>query len=328
MKNLISNPYANYYLNAADSLNIKFKVLNEAAALAEIYSNKTKIKLTSNILDLNTQISGEIATNKKKTLILLGSGKIPVPDFKTFTDPTDAKEYLVGKIKESEQMVVKPIGGSLSIGVYINPTNQDQAEKAIDSAFSGSNEIMIENFIAGNNYRISVLDNEIIAVTKRLPAFVVGDQKLTVSELIVEKNIQRKKHQLPEIVLRNVDREFLTEKNINETTVYPLGKKIILQTGCDFDIGGERVQIAREAIPDVSKEMFIRSLKLLGLRFAGIDYISPDITKPYTKIKGGINEINSAPYSEVHFWDSYPTSNYAAERILRKLFNLDHENRQ
>jgi cyanophycin synthetase len=301
MKKLISNKYANFYLNAAEKLNIKYEIINEKAAFAKIYNDNVTLELSANVLSLNSQLSAAMATNKKKTSLLLKAAGIPTPQFKTFINKIDAERYLLEKLKKGQPMVVKPLSGSLAIGITIKPETPKEIIDAVKEAFDENSMIIIEKYVEGKHYRITVVDDEVIAITERIPAYVVGDSAKTILELVHNKNLEREKLNLPPIILRKKDHNYLKSKKIKVNKVYSNGEKIMLQLGCDLNIGGERKRVDRDKIPQENYDMFVEAAKTLGVRFAGIDYISPDITMPYTKTTSAINEINSAPHSDVHY---------------------------
>ena len=325
MKKLIKNSYANFYLNAAVKLNLEYEIHNSEVGLVEVFDSKKRLKISANVPDLNSQLSGGLAANKKKTSVLLQKKKIPVPEFKTFTNSKSALKYALQQNKNNNLIVVKPLSGSLSIGVTVGPRTLTQICRSIKEAFAGNTEIIIEKDIEGQHYRITVLDDEIIAITKRIPAFVIGNGKYTIQKLINNKNIIRKKQKLPLIILRKKDLDYLGENNVMLDSIYPRNKKIQLQYGCDLDIGGEREKVNIYDVPKINQDMFILARQSLYLHFAGIDFISPDIKIPYTELICAINEINSAPDLDVHFRDSNPYNNYAAEKIMSKIFKPEIE---
>jgi len=328
MKKITKNKYANFYLNAADKLGVDYEIINEKIGLASVFNGKQRLDISSNVLGVNTQIGSSLSVNKVKTSLLLQEDNIPVPEFKSFTNKVKAAQYALMQLKQKKSIVVKPTNSSLSIGITVDPTNQKQIKMAIAEAFKENSTIMIERYITGKHYRITVLDNEIIAVTERLASNVTGDGKNSLLKLIKEKNTLRGKLRLPLISLRNKDHQFLKSNKIDLNKVYPAKINIILQLGCDLDIGGERKRIERETIPQENIELFIRAVKKLNLRFAGIDYISPNINIPFSESVTAINEINSAPDSDVHYRDTHPGNNYAAERIIEKIFNTKKEIRR
>lgn len=320
MKQLVKNKYANYYVSAADEKGLKYSILNDKIGLVRIYNDSKELTISANVLGINNQLGSSLSDNKAKTSILLQEANIPVPSFKVFHNAQDATEYMLFHTKNNERLVIKPMNGSLSIGITIDPIGSMQIQKAVKEAFETDASVIVERYVKGKHYRITVLDDEIIAITQRLAAYVTGNGQSTLTQLIEQKNIDRQEFQLPQIVLREKDTNYLAKENIYLSKIYPVGNEIILQLGCNLDIGGERVQIDRDLVPQVNKDMFKKAAKTIKLRFCGLDYISPDIMKPYTEIATAINEINSAPDSDVHYRDAHPYSNYAAKRIIDKFF--------
>lgn len=320
MKKIIKNKYANFYINAALELGLNFEILNQEIGLIRIFNEKKELYISSNVLGVNTQISSSLSVNKVKTSILLREKNIPVPHHRAFKDKDSAIRYSSAQLLLNKYVVIKPISGSLSFGITVKPSTGLQIKEAVGEAFEGNTNIMVEEYIPGRHYRITILDDEIIAVTERIGSYIIGNGKDSISELIKTKNIERKKRELPLIMLRKKDLDFINSMSLELTDIVPEGKKVILQLGCDLDIGGERVRIDRDEIPKENLDLFRFAAKTLNLRFAGVDYISPDIMVPFSTIRTAINEINSAPDSDVHFRDSYPNDNYAAVRILENVF--------
>lgn len=321
MKNITKNKYANFYLNAARDLGLKYSIVNKKIGLVRIFNNEFEMKISSNVLGLNTQLSAGLASNKVKTSTILQDKKIPVPAFRTFVNIKKATDYAIEKLREKKFVVIKPINGSLSIGITVRPSSISQIKEAVAEAFIGNSRIMIEEYISGKHFRITVLDSEVIAITQRVAANVTGDGVSSLNRLIEQKNILRKKNNLPKIFLRKKDLYYLKSERIELSKIYPDGVSITLQLGCDMDIGGERIRIDRDIVPQVNLELFTNAVEALNLRFGGIDYITPDIMTPYTQMVTAINEINSAPDPDVHYRDTDLNDNYSAVRILERLFS-------
>lgn len=320
MKILTQSTYANLYLDAANQLGMQYRITNKKKATAFIFNENKRVRLVSHKLRLNESSSIHNAIHKAKTSALLLSAHIPVPGFAVFTYQNQALRHALKQLYVGLKIVIKPSAGSNAIGIKVNPTTTAHVKQAIALAFKDSPEIIVEDYILGHHYRITVMDNEIIAVTQRIPAYVLGDGIHTVLELIDVKNTNRKERCLPLIVLRQADMEYLRSAKISLNHIYPAGEHVRLQNGCDFEVGGERVRILIDDIPLRTRNMFLKAIKALGLRFGGIDYISPDIKKDYRKMKTAINEINSSPHQDVHYFDSTPHDNYSARRIIQKIF--------
>jgi glutamate--cysteine ligase len=58
----------------------------------------------------------------------------------------------------------------------------------MESAFSFSDTIIIQEFIPGDEYRILVIGDQVALGMRRVPAHVVGDGIQTIEELICQEN--------------------------------------------------------------------------------------------------------------------------------------------
>ena len=88
--------------------------------------------------------------------------------------------------------------------------------QAKESSKSGA--IIVEKFITGEDYRLLVINNVLVAAAKRTPAHVIGDGKSSIQELIDEVN-------------KDPRRGYGHEKVLTQITVNDLTKTIIKEQG-------------------------------------------------------------------------------------------------
>ncbi|WP_258933845.1 hypothetical protein [Nesterenkonia pannonica] len=88
-------------------------------------------------------------------------------------------------------LVVKPFNASQGRGVHIGIETRERFIEAFTSVGEQYGEVLVENFLPGTEHRALVVDNSLVAVTRRVPAHVVGDGASTVEELIAAKNRRR-----------------------------------------------------------------------------------------------------------------------------------------
>jgi len=320
MKKILNSLAADLYLNAAIKLKLNFEIINQDCLLYRIFNQDKELLFKNGALSLNSQVAVRIAKNKNETSMILASHNIPTPKFKIFRNKKLALEYALNNLHQKVKMVIKPTNGKSAHGVYINPKTDKQVNFAIDEALAQNKQIMIEDYIKGRNYRITIFHGEIIAVTWRRPGFIIGDGENDISHLIRIKNFERKKVAYPQIDLRPRDISYLKSKNMLLETIPQKGQMVKLQLGCDMEIGGDRKFIKINSIPMVNKSLFIKIYKYSYHKLLGIDFIIPDIAKPFNEQDCAVNEINSAPDMAVHYFDQIPANNYAAERILDLYF--------
>jgi len=156
-----------------------------------------------------------------------------------------------------------------------------------------SRNIIVQEHIHGDEVRIYVLDNKVIAAAKRVPANVVGDGSNTIMDLIIEKNELRK--HVPHLYYRpiNVDKtlhERLSTLGYTVDTILKENEKVYLQTISNVSAGGEPIDVTPH-LTSKQKEIAIRATKAIpGLAHSGVDMIIDDEMGT-----GKILELNTRP---------------------------------
>jgi len=307
------------FIAAAKELSIAYEVLDEERAVICFSKGEREFYMQGSVTSFNSTVGRNISIYKDLALRMLDRQHLPIPQSACFCDRQEAKEYAE---KHSFPIVIKPADKSCAIGVTINPVGKEQISVALDEAFTHGSSVMVEEFIEGLDYRITIFDGEIIAVTYRAPGFVAGDGARNLQELIDKKNEERKEFSMPPITIRGKDLRFLSNRNLDLDYTPSKEEHVRLQLGCDRDIGGERHRIDLEEIPSENRELFLKIAEASLLRLVGIDFIIPDITKSYRQQKCGVNEVNHIPAQSVHYYDTLPGDNYSCRRILRKFFKV------
>ena len=72
-------------------------------------------------------------------------------------------------------VVVKPQDGNQGKGVIVNLTTESQVRTAYAEAFKVSDEVLVERYLLGQDHRILVVGNKLIAAARREPPMVIGD---------------------------------------------------------------------------------------------------------------------------------------------------------
>ncbi len=81
---------------------------------------------------------------------------------------------------------IKPNSKSQGMGVTLVHTKTDFF-RVFKQIARMDNVVLVETPIIGKDYRIVVLDNEIISAYERIPLIVIGDGKLTIRQLLKKK---------------------------------------------------------------------------------------------------------------------------------------------
>ena len=81
-------------------------------------------------------------------------------------------------------VVVKPQDGNQGRGVTVNLVSRDQVESAYLAAAEITGKVLVERYIPGQDYRMLVIGNRLIAAARRDPPQVIGDGVHTVYQLV------------------------------------------------------------------------------------------------------------------------------------------------
>lgn len=264
--------------------------------------------------------------NKVVTKKILEQAGYPVPAGAEFADKDQALAYYP-LIKETP-IVVKPKSTNFGLGISIfeNGASLASYEKALDIAFSEDSSLLVEEFIAGVEYRFFILDGKCEAVLLRLAANVVGDGYSSIAQLIAQKNqnpLRGRDHRSPlEIItLGAVERLMLEEQGYQPDDVLPKGVKVDLRRNSNISTGGDSVDVTEKM--DISyKQLAADMAKAMGAWACGVDLIIPDIGKKASKSNPNATciELNFNPSMYMHTYCQEGPGQIITGKILAKLF--------
>lgn len=219
----------------------------------------------------------DICTNKKKTKEILSEAGVPIPKGKGFMADTPIDVIINYGLSLGFPLVVKPTFGSLGKGVTTNITTEKQLKEGIEHARDiGYDEVIVEQHVQGEDYRLYIVNEEVVGVTNRIPANVIGDGRHTIQQLIDIKNEQRKENPYLRTKLIKVDDEverMLHHNNLHINDILKENERVFLRKVANIAAGGDPIEAIDMLTPEI-KEIAINTLKAMpGLTHAGIDIL-------------------------------------------------------
>jgi cyanophycin synthetase len=309
-------------IDAASKLNIQ--VTDHGGGMLELSRRGKKTFIRGNATELESAISHKIAGDKYLVSQILLKNGLPAPSSVCFTlsDFDEACKYFL-HIKKTA--VVKPRRGtSGGTGVTAGIETLKQFKNAFFEAALYDRYVMVEEFVEGENIRLLILQDRLLSAVKRIPAYVIGDGKSTIRQLIKKTNQTRLSStaypKLWPIQTNNDLRLSLQRQKLRLNSVIPKDKKVFVKTLSNGHQGGIVEEVTKVTHPDYI-ELSIKALKLCKVKFGGVDFITPGISQPFIKSGGCINEINTTP----SFYGHYQASNRdeiqnSAEKFLKYIF--------
>lgn len=284
-------------------------------------ANQKRIQAT--VTSETSSIGVELACDKEDTKYLLEQAEVEVPrgDIIRRERSLEAACDYVGY-----PLVIKPVDGNHGRGITVNIQNYEEALEGFNQAKESSRNgaIIVEKFITGEDYRLLVINNQLVAAAIRTPAHVIGDGKATVQALIDEVNKDPRRgfgHEnvLTQITVNDLTKTIIKEAGYTLDSVIAEGEKLILKDTANLSTGGTAEDIT-DIVHPANVSMAERISKIIDLDICGIDIMTTDITKPLSETGGAVLEVNAGPGFRMHLAPTTGLPRNVAAPVIDKLF--------
>lgn len=282
-------------------------------------ANQKRIQAT--VTSETSSIGVELACDKEDTKFLLEQAQVEVPRGEIIRRESGLEEtcHYVGF-----PLVIKPVGGNHGRGITVNVMNVEDARVAFHAAKEVSAAVIVEKFITGEDYRLLVINNVLVAAAKRTPAHVIGDGVSTVKQLVDEVNKDPRRgygHEnvLTQITINDLTKSILKGKGYTEDSVIAKDEVLILKDTANLSTGGTAEDVT-DIVHPANVSMAERISKIIDLDICGIDIMTTDISKPLSETGGAVLEVNAGPGFRMHLAPTKGLPRNVAGHVIDKLF--------
>ena len=273
-----------------------------------VFEEETKLKLRYSLSsserkhhfqlsmgDKVTQEAFDICADKDLTKQYLSQANVPVPEGKVFTKKSTLNEIGDYADKLNYPVVLKPTDGNAGKGVFANVQSRDNLLELVKHVQNdlGFNDIIVEKFVQGNEYRIVVIGERVLGAMIRRPASVLCDGKHTISQLIKIKNKERILNPHMTSRLIRIDREvidLLSRSGYTLNSIPKKGTRVYLRTKSNLSSGGDSIDTTDDLTPELKQIAIDAGKAIPGLAHFGVDMIV-DLERN----TGTILEVNTRP---------------------------------
>ena len=249
--------------------------------------------------DRTSAVAESISSDKDLTKRLLAQCGVPIPEGRIADSPEQAWEAAqdIGL-----PVVVKPSDGNHGRGVALDLHTQAEVEAAWRVAQAEGSHVIVERHVLGEEHRLLVVGDKVVAAARGELACIVGDGVTTVAQLIEQQintdprrgeeehfpldTIRLNEH--PHAVLE------LQRQGLNADSVPAAGRRVIVQRN-----GNMSNDVTDLVHPEVA-EVVTLAARVVGLDIAGIDLVAQDISRPLHEQGAAVVEVNAGPGLLMH----------------------------
>jgi cyanophycin synthetase len=276
--------------------------------------------------DRTSAIAEGISRDKDLSKSLLAACGVPVPEGRIVDSPADA---WAAAEDIGVPVVVKPSDGNHGRGVSTELMTREEVEAAFPLADAEGSDVIVERYIRGNEHRLLVVGDRLVAAARGESVWLVADGKATIRTLIdaqINSDPRRGASEEFPLDVLLVDenpavRFELERQGYNADSVPPAGTRVLVQRN-----GNVAFDVTDEVHPDVAATVALAA-RIVGLDIAGIDLVAEDISRPLAEQGGAIVEINAGPSLLMHLKPASGKPRPVGEAVVDHLFAADENGR-
>ena len=287
--------------------------------LVQLGHGKRQRRIWTAETDLTSAIAEGIAGDKDLTKRLIQSVGVPVPEGQVARSAAEAWEAAqdIGL-----PVAIKPTDGNHGRGVSLDLNTQPEVEAAWALADQHGSEVLVERYVPGDEHRLLVVGGKVVAAARGEAAWVSGDGRSTVRQLIDSQlNTDPRRgttedFPLTRIVIEEDDvvQADLRRMGLTPDSVPAAGRRVLIQRN-----GNVAIDCTDEVHPEVAHLVSLAA-RTVGLDIAGVDVVAEDISRPLHDQGGAVVEVNAGPGLLMHLRPAEGTPQPVGQAIVDHLF--------
>ncbi len=312
---------------AAQARGIPWRRLTDGSLVQFGWGNRQR-RIQAAEMDVTSAIAESIAQDKELTKSLLHASGIPVPLGRPVDD---ADEAWRAACEIGVPVVVKPRDGNQGKGVAVGLNTRGEVRAAWKVASDYGGEVIVEKYLPGQDFRMLVVGDRLVAAARRDPPLVVGDGVHTIRELVDQVNADPLRGDghgtvLTRIPLDDIALAKLARDGYTPESVPAAGTRVVLRNNGNLSTGGSATDVTDEVHPELAASV-VAAAQAVGLDICGVDVVCRSIQQPLEAQGGGIVEVNAAPGLRMHLSPSFGKGRAVGEAIVGSMFAADDDGR-
>ena len=266
------NIYAGILIDEARRRGIGVDILDAENGFFQLSFGGRVIICRESLSELTSAIAMSRCDDKAVTRKILENSGLKTPAQVVVTKSTDIESFL----EKWGSIVVKPAKGEQGEGVYVDLKTSDEVNRAINSASKMCNKVIMEEFVSGEDLRIIVIDEEVVAAAVRKPASICGTGTHTIAELIQKQSRRRAKatHGESAIPFDEETKRCVETAGYSLDQILPKDKIMEVRKTANLHTGGT-IHDVTSILHSNLREAAVKGAQALGISVVGFDFLVP-----------------------------------------------------
>ena len=206
----------------------------------------------------------------------------------------------------------------------VNLRGEDEIKRAYDVALGFRDDILVERYLPGGDYRLLVVGNKLVAAARREPPNVRGDGMLTVRQLVEQVNADPRRGEghatsLTKIRFDEIALATLEKQGLHADAIPEKGRRVVLRNNANLSTGGTATDVTGDVHPEVAARA-VEASQMIGLDICGVDVVCDSVLRPLEEQGGGIVEVNAAPGLRMHLSPSFGKGRDVGKAVIDHMF--------
>ncbi|THB77754.1 MAG: N-acetylglutaminylglutamine synthetase [Desulfobacteraceae bacterium] len=269
------NPYARLIVDEARKRGIMTDIIDAEYGLFKLTLGSRSVSCRESLSEMTSAVAMTKCDDKRLTRNLVQKAGVTAPRQIKHTEEDISMDFL----RQVGRVVVKPARGEQGTGISVDISDTDELKNAVEKAKRICSDVLIEEFVQGQDLRIIVIDHKVVAAAVRTPPAVIGTGNHTIRDLIQNHNRRRMAATGGESRIPDDEETLrcLKKEGYDYDTILEKDKSLIVRKTANLHTGGTIHDVTAD-LSDTLKKAAVTVSKTIDIPVTGLDFIVPEIT--------------------------------------------------
>lgn len=265
-------PYSRVIVDEALRRGIQVELLDQEAAFIALSHNGHRVVCRESLSELTSAIAMSRCDDKGLTCRLLAKAGLRVPAQQPAADAQRNREFL----QRHSRIVVKPLRGEQGAGVSVDISVEQDMSDAIEAARRVDDRVLLEEYIRGEDLRVVVIDDRVVAAAVRRPPQVTGNGQDSIEQLIQAQSQRREQATGGEshIPMDAETRRCVSEAGYALDDILPENETLVVHRSDNLHTGATIHDVTEQVHPAI-RQAAVAAARAIDIPVVGIDFLMP-----------------------------------------------------